>query len=91
MSVTHQSHKVMKDLHLSYPLLVAIIIFPLNKIYDLKFDEEKMYKYLCTWATVMLVWYIINMKIQIMNYLDIYWWKVTPNLKKYNKCVQKKN
>jgi len=74
----------MSDLHLSYPLLIAIGIFPVNKLWNLGLNETNIYNNLTAWSFVMLVWYIINIMIQITDYLDIYWWRITPNSKKYN-------
>ena len=62
-------------MHLNFPLIISIMIFPINKIFELEINEHKMYYILTTWSFIMLFWFIINTLYQITDYLDVDWWK----------------
>jgi len=101
-SVAKQKFYTFEHLHLNMPIIISIIIFPVNTIFALGIDELLLYGFLIIYGYFMYFWYIVHTVNQICEYLDIYcltikhkkqqWWnqmcinKTDLKILYYNKC-----
>lgn len=71
-SVTHSKFTILKDLHLSVPFLIAMIVFPLNKHLGLHMNETLIFLGLIGINMVAYFWYTLHAIGQITEAMNIY-------------------
>ena len=70
-SVSKTRLQLFENLHLSIPILLSIVVFPINKQL-LHLNERSIYTFLIAYAMFNSMWYTVHAINQITSYLDIY-------------------
>lgn len=69
---------MLEDLHLSLPMLLSLVIFPLNKLLGLGLDEMSVFIMLSLANFFMYLLYVLNSIQQIKECLNIYCLTIKP-------------
>jgi len=70
-TVTKKKYSIFHDFHLTLPLIIGILAFPLNAM-GLDIKEEVICALLILMNGFAYFWYVVNSIRQITSYLDIY-------------------
>ena len=70
-TVTKQKYSILRDFHLTVPILAGIVVLPVNAL-SLGIKEEHLYMAITASSIGMYFWYICNVINQITSYLGIY-------------------